>query len=86
MLLYLFTLVQAILKIKNSMVIKTTLYRALKLKYEAQEAEARANLEVYFNNSAGVGEHPDIIEAMDQQVDKLAQAQDKLEALEKEFG
>ena len=68
------------------MSIKIALYRALKLKYEAQEAEAKANLEVYFNNSAGIGEHPDVIEAMDQQIDKLAQAQDKLNALENEFG
>jgi hypothetical protein len=68
------------------MVTKTTLYRALKLKYEAQEAEAKANLEIYFNNSVGIGEHPDVVEAMDEQIDKLAQAQDKLNALENEFG
>ena len=29
----------------------------------------------------GVGEHPDIIEVMDEQLDKLAQAKDKLESL-----
>jgi|TARA_R110001599_G_scaffold1452_3_gene7015 hypothetical protein len=68
------------------MVTKTTLYRALKLKYEAQEAEAKANLEIYFNNSVGIGEHADVVEAMDEQIDKLAQAQDKLNALENEFG
>jgi len=68
------------------MVTKTTLYRALKLKYQAQEAEAKANLEIYFNNSVGIGEHPDVVEAMDEQIDKLAQAQDKLNALENEFG
>ena len=68
------------------MVTKTTLYRALKLKYEAQEAEAKANLEIYFNNSVGIGEHPDVVEAMNEQIDKLAQAQDKLNALENEFG
>ena len=68
------------------MVTKTTLYRALKLKYEAQEAEAKANLEIYFNNSVGIGEHADVVEAMDEQIDKLAQAQDKLNALENKFG
>jgi len=60
---------------------QTKLYEALELKYQAEIAQAKANLEVYFNNSAGVGEHPDIVEAMDTQVDKLAQAIDKLEAL-----
>jgi len=59
----------------------TKLYEALELKYQSEIAQAKANLEVYFNNSVGVGEHPDIVEAMDMQVDKLAQAKDKLEAL-----
>ena len=68
------------------MITKTNLYKALKLKYEAQEAEAKANLEIYFNNSVGIGEHADVVEAMDEQIDKLAQAQDKLNALENEFG
>jgi len=60
---------------------QTKLYEALELKYQAEIVKAKANLEVYFNNSVGVGEHPDIVEAMDTQVDKLAQAKDKLEAL-----
>jgi|TARA_R110002110_G_scaffold112383_1_gene279490 hypothetical protein len=68
------------------MITKTNLYKALKLKYQAQEAEAKANLEIYFNNSVGIGEHADVVEAMDEQIDKLAQAQDKLNALENEFG
>ena len=64
------------------MIIKNTnLYKALELKYEAQEAEAKANLEIYFKNSTGIGEHPDVVEAMDQQIDKLSQAQDKLNAI-----
>ena len=49
--------------------------------YKGEIAKAEANIDVYFNNSAGVGEHPDIIEAIDQQIDKLAQAKDKLNAL-----
>tara|TARA_S200002703_G_scaffold154705_1_gene157948 strand:+ start:392 stop:598 length:207 start_codon:yes stop_codon:yes gene_type:complete len=68
------------------MITKTNLYKALKLKYQAQEAEAKANLEIYFNNSVGIGEHADVVEAMDEQIDKLAQAQDNLNALENEFG
>ena len=43
--------------------------------------DLKGYLSVYFKNSVGVGEHPDIIEAMDEQLDKLAQAKDKLEAL-----
>ena len=34
---------------------------ALRLKYEAQKLEALATLEVYMKNSAGIGEHPQIL-------------------------
>ena len=60
----------------------TPQYKGLKAVYKGEIAKAEANLSVYFKNSVGVGEHPDIIEAMDEQIDKLAQAKDKLEALE----
>ncbi len=60
----------------------TPQYKALKAVYKGEIAKAEANLSVYFKNSVGVGEHPDIIEVMDEQLDKLAQAKDKLEALE----
>jgi|TARA_B100001094_G_C17868901_1_gene641108 hypothetical protein len=59
----------------------TRLYKGLEATYKGEIAKAEANIDVYFNNSAGVGEHPDIIEAIDQQIDKLAQAKDKLNAL-----
>ena len=36
---------------------------ALRKKYEADIAHAKANIEVYLQNAVGVGEHPDIIEA-----------------------
>ena len=57
-------------------------YEALKTVYKGEIAKAEANLSVYFKNSVGVGEHADIVEVMDEQLDKLAQAKDKLEALE----
>ena len=37
---------------------------ALKLKYEAQAAEARTNIDIYMENPAGIGEHSDITEAI----------------------
>lgn len=54
---------------------------ALKIKYEAQMAEAYANIQVYLNNPAGIGEHPDIIAAIDTQVEIYANAKEKLEVL-----
>jgi hypothetical protein len=57
------------------------LYRALEAKYEAQIAEAEATLAIYFQNSVGIGEHPQHLEEMDKFVAQMAEAKDKLETL-----
>jgi hypothetical protein len=59
----------------------TLLQDALELKYLAQIAEAKATLSIYFENSVGIGEHPQHLEEMDKLISQLADAQDKLEAL-----
>ena len=38
-----------------------------------------ANVHVYMANPAGIGEHSDIIQAIDEQIDKAANAQEKLD-------
>ena len=65
--------------------IKKNIYNALRLKYEAQRAEAETNLLNYFKSSVGVAEHPDIIESMDVLIDRLATAEDKLRTLQENF-
>ena len=57
------------------------LFKALSKKYEAQIAESYATLIVYFDNSVGIGEHPQFIEEMDNQLDIISTAEEKLEAL-----
>lgn len=42
-----------------------------------------ANFEVYLHNAAGVGEHPDIIEAMEMEMEQVAKYHDLLEMVEK---
>ena len=59
--------------------------KALQSKYEGEIAEAQVNVEVFLENPVGVGEHPDIIEAMDTQMHRIAEAEDKLLVLEKYF-
>jgi len=54
---------------------------ALRAKYEGQIQEARANIEVYLSNPVGIGEHSDIIEAIDCQIEKIAEAAEKKDAL-----
>tara|TARA_B100000073_G_C23499527_1_gene479171 strand:- start:346 stop:561 length:216 start_codon:yes stop_codon:yes gene_type:complete len=40
-----------------------------------------ANVEVYLENAAGVGEHPDILEAIEKELDIVAQYNDQLEII-----
>ena len=65
--------------------IKSNLYNALKLKYQAQYQEANATMSIYFNHSVGIGEHPQHIEEMDKLISTMVDANDKLELLEKKF-
>ena len=52
---------------------------ALRKKYESEIASARANIQIYIDNPAGIGEHPDIISAMDIEMEKLTAADEKLQ-------
>ena len=44
-----------------------------------------ANVEVYLNNPAGIGEHPDIMEAIESELKKIAEYDDTLNALQTYF-
>ena len=55
------------------------LRQALIAKYNGDLAEANANITVYLTNPAGIGEHSDIIAAINEQVEKGANAKEKLE-------
>ena len=56
-------------------------FGALEKKYQAEIAEAEANIAVYLHNPAGIGEHPDLVAAIDSQVERIAHAEDKLSVL-----
>jgi hypothetical protein len=61
---------------------KIAILNALEAKYEAQVAEAHATIKIYLENSVGIGEHPQHIEEIDKQLQKIADAEEKLSALE----
>jgi hypothetical protein len=54
---------------------------ALHARYEAQKKEALAVLAVYFENSVGIGEHPQIIDEMDKLIRKVDEADGLIETL-----
>ena len=55
--------------------------RALEAKYQAAVEESLAIIDLYFNTSVGVGDHPDILTVLDKAVDKLDNARSKLQTL-----
>ena len=55
---------------------------ALRAKYEAEIAEADAIANIYLDNSVGIGEHPQHIEEVNKQIEKIANAKEKLAVLE----
>ena len=58
---------------------KRAILDALEARYEAQIAEADATVKIYLENSVGIGEHPQHIDEIDKQFEKIAAAQEKLE-------
>ena len=55
---------------------------ALCARYEADIAEASATVNIYLTNSVGIGEHPQHLEEVNKQIDKIAQAKEKIDVLE----
>jgi|TARA_B100002019_G_scaffold278708_1_gene279842 hypothetical protein len=62
------------------------LIEALVKKLEGEIAVAKANIDVYCKNAAGIGEHPDIVEAIETQIARIAEAEDKLNVAHNHFG
>ena len=54
-------------------------------KLEGEIAVAVANVEVYKTNAAGIGEHPGVVEAIESEVAKIAEADDKIDTIRKYF-
>ena len=65
-------------------IITTKYISALQKRYEAEMAEAEANLALYLsnNNLAAIGEHSDLMEEQDKWIEKYTNAKDKLETLQ----
>ena len=61
---------------------KVGMVNALKRKYKADIAEADATINIYLNSSVGIGEHPQHLDEINKLLAKIAEAKDKLEALE----
>lgn len=52
---------------------------------EGHVAKHVANVEVYLNSSIGIGEHSDIIEAIELELEHIAKYQDQIDILDTHF-
>ena len=59
--------------------------QALYCKYLGEMEMYRANIDIYLSTPAGIGEHPDILGAMDEMVERMAGVRDKIETLRSEW-
>ena len=60
---------------------KNVIVDALEKKYEAQMAQAEANVKVYMENPVGVGEHPNIVQEVEKLLKEIKDAKEMLDEL-----
>ena len=58
---------------------------ALRSQAKGNIAKARVNVEVYLHNPVGIGEHPDIMSAVEEQIDLISKEEERLHVIEKYF-
>lgn len=61
------------------------LLQAALSKYEANRDEALAILDVYLNNSVGIGEHSNLLEEVTKWTEALTEAEENIETLNRHF-
>ena len=65
--------------------LRNVLLEGLLADAEGNIRKAKANVEVYLHNPACIGEHPDIIAAIQDQIDIIAHEEERMEVIERHF-
>lgn len=65
--------------------LRDTILNAALEQARGEAAVAKTNIEVYLANPAGIGEHSDVVEAVIEELNKLASADDRIEMIGKYF-
>ena len=58
---------------------------ALRSQCKGNIEKARVNVEIYLHNPVGIGEHPDVLAAIQDQIDVIAKEEERLEVLNRHF-
>ena len=65
---------------------KHLIYHATVKHFEAERDKALVNARVYLDNPTGIGEHQDIMDALDKELTELSKHHDNAEMLLRYFG
>ena len=63
------------------LLMRQALLNALEARYEAEVAEAHAIIKIFLENPVGIGEHPQHLDELDKQFEKIANLPSKEESL-----
>ena len=74
-----------IYNIVSKVTMKEQLVKALLAHAQGDIQKHVANVEVYLTNPAGIGEHSNIVEAIEQEINEIAKYQDQIDIINKYF-
>ena len=64
---------------------KLILLQALKSSAQGNIDKHKANVDIYLRNAIGIGEHSDIVETIEKELDHIAKYEDQLDIIAKYF-
>tara|TARA_R100001163_G_C4998072_1_gene148230 strand:- start:301 stop:507 length:207 start_codon:yes stop_codon:yes gene_type:complete len=62
--------------------LRATILQALEDKYNSEISESDATIQIYLTNPVGIGEHPQHLEEIDKLIEKIANAEEKIQVLQ----
>ena len=69
----------------NHTTLRQDIINALIAESEGKLDKARMNAEIYLHNPVGIGEHPDVLAAIQDQIDVIAHEHERIQVLTKYF-
>ena len=71
--------------IEQNDTMREQLIKALLAHAQGDIAKHKANVEVYLTNPAGIGEHSNVVEAIEEEINMIAKYQDQIDVINKYF-
>ena len=65
--------------------LRVKILKALKGEAVGNIQKAKMNVEVYLHNPVGIGEHPDVLGAIQEQLDIIAHEEERIQVLDTHF-